>query len=800
MEQAVGTVRRGRPRLPAGVVRRALTATVRPALSPRAPLWLQRATVDSLGWLPLPRAVRAHATVLGGVPATSVTAPGAGHARAVLYLHGGGFVTGSPRGFRGLAAALSTVAGAPVWLVDYRLAPEHPYPAGLDDAVAAYRALLASGLPAERIVLAGDSAGGNLALSAALRLRAAGDPLPAGLVLISPWLDLALTGESIVGQAGVDAVLREPWLRACARIYQRDQSPADPLFADLAGLPPTLVLTGERELLVSDSDRFVERAGAAGVAVTYHRWPEMWHNFPIFAGLLRQADEAVDRIGDGIRGYFARAADRPGAEAAQAAQATRREPRVAIVGAGFGGIGLAIELTRRGHRDFVMIDKADRIGGVWRENTYPGAACDIPSIQYCFTSDPRPDWPRRYSGQADIVAYLRDCVTRYGLTDHLRLDTEVASAEHEDGRWVLRTTAGERIEADVLAFACGQLNRPSYPDIPGLDQYGGTMFHSAQWRHDHDLAGRNVAVVGTGPSALQFVPAIAPNVGRLTVYQRTPTWVMAKMDGPYSAAQQERARRNPSRMNAARRGWDAFEEYLTLGITRHRALLTPFKLMSRAMLRQQVEDPVTRQKLTPTIEFGCKRVGFSNDWYPTFNLPNVDLVTDSIEAVTRTGIRTTAGDREHDTIILGTGFTATEFLAPIQVRAGGKDLADAWKDGARAYLGLAVAGFPNMFLMYGPNTNLGSGSIVMMLEAQARYIGSAVDLLADGTAGRLELRSDVDDAYAEQVQRRLAGTAWVTCNSWYTTESGRVTTNWPGALREYRRRTEHLELADYRVG
>jgi cation diffusion facilitator CzcD-associated flavoprotein CzcO/acetyl esterase/lipase len=831
MEQAVGTSAggissgRGRPRLPAGVVRRALRATVRPALSPRAPLWLQRATVDSLGWLPLPRAVRTHTTVLGGVPAMSVTGPGAEHGRAVLYLHGGGFVTGSPRGFRGLAAALSTVAGAPVWLVDYRLAPEHPYPAGLDDTVTAYRALLAAGLPAERIVLAGDSAGGNLALSAALRLRAAGDPLPAGLVLISPWLDLALTGESITGQAGVDAVLREPWLRSCARTYQRDQSPADPLFADLAGLPPTLVLTGERELLVSDSERFVERAGAAGVPVTYHCWPRMWHDFPIFAGLLTAADEAVDRIGAGIRGFFAAAAERPGPGAEPAAAGVaggqaagvaggqvagapaepvrvgRREPRVAIVGAGFGGIGLAIELTRRGHRDFVMIDKADRIGGVWRENTYPGAACDIPSIQYCFSSDPRPDWPRRYSGQADIVAYLQDCVTRYGLTDHLRLNTEVAAASYQDGRWVLRTAAGERIEADLLAFACGQLNRPSYPDIPGLDQFGGTMFHSALWRHDHDLAGRDVAVIGTGPSALQFVPAIAPNVGRLTVYQRTPTWVLAKMDGPYTPAQHERARRNPNRLAAARRGWDAFEEYLTLGITRHRALLTPFKVMSRAMLRQQVQDPATRAKLTPTIEFGCKRVGFSNDWYPTFNLPTVDLVTESIEAVTRTGITTTAGSREHDTIILGTGFTATEFLAPIQVHgAGGKDLAEVWKDGARAYLGLAVAGFPNMFLMYGPNTNLGSGSIVMMLEAQARYIAGAVDLLADRTVGELDLRCDVDDAYAEEVQRRLAGTAWVSCNSWYSTESGRVTTNWPGALREYRRRTARLELSDYRAG
>jgi cation diffusion facilitator CzcD-associated flavoprotein CzcO len=310
-----------------------------------------------------------------------------------------------------------------------------------------------------------------------------------------------------------------------------------------------------------------------------------------------------------------------------------------------------------------------------------------------------------------------------------------------------------------------------------------------------------VAVIGTGSSALQFVPEIAPVTARLTVFQRTAGWVVPKLDGPYSARQQARYRRWPATMTAARRGWDQFEELLTYGLTRHRAVLAPLRLAGRALLRQQVNDPELRRKLTPAVEFGCKRIGFSNDWYPTFNRSTVDLVTTPIAAVTEAGVRTADGAlTEVDTIILGTGFAATEFLAPIRVRgAGGRDLADAWRDGARAYLGITVPGFPNMFLMYGPNTNLGSGSIVQMLEGQARYIGSAVDLLAAGGVRSLEVRSDVADAYDRWTQHRLRGTAWVGCQNWYRTATGRVTNNWPGQLGDYRRRTDHLELADYRA-
>jgi cation diffusion facilitator CzcD-associated flavoprotein CzcO/acetyl esterase/lipase len=732
----------------------------------------------------------------------------AGTARTVLYLHGGGFVTGSPRTFRGLAAALSWATGAVVHLVDYRLAPEHPYPAALDDTLAAYRALLATGIPADRVVLAGDSAGGNLALSAALRLRDQGEPLPAGLVLISPWLDLALTGRSVTEQARADPELRASWLRACARAYlggdlaaAPDTSPdTSPLGADPTGLPPLHVVAGTDEVLVSDADRLAERAAAAGVPVTYQRWPGMWHDFPVFTGLLAAADEAVEGIGATVRGWWAARPERPERRPAEAGGAA--EPSVVVVGAGFGGIGMAIELTRRGRRDVTVLERADRIGGVWRDNTYPGAACDIPSVQYCFSYQQRPDWPRRYSGRADIADYLDGCVRQYGLADRIRLGTDVRSADFDDaaGRWTLRTADGGELTADVLVFACGQLGRPARPDLPGLDRFAGRVFHSARWDHGYDLAGRRVAVIGTGSSALQFVPEIAGSVGHLTVFQRTAGWVLPKLDGPYTARQHARYRRRPAALAAARRRWDLFEEFLTAGITRHRSLLAPLRLVSLAMLRLQVRDPAVRRRLTPQIEFGCKRVGFSNDWYRTFNRSTVDLVTESIVSVTETGVRTADGRlHEVDAIILGTGFHSTEFLAPIEVSgSAGRNLAAQWRDGARAYLGITVPGFPNMFLLYGPNTNLGSGSIVHMLECQTRYVADAVELIGTGVSP-LDVRPDVAEAYDRETQRRLARTAWVSCQNWYRTASGRVTNNWPGGLREYRRRTARVEPADYRM-
>ncbi|WP_051819177.1 flavin-containing monooxygenase [Streptomyces sp. NRRL S-920] len=477
-------------------------------------------------------------------------------------------------------------------------------------------------------------------------------------------------------------------------------------------------------------------------------------------------------------------------------------PRVAIVGAGFGGIGLAIALKRAGHHDFVIVERAADIGGVWRDNTYPGAACDIPSHLYCYSFEPRRDWGRRYASQAEILRYLHDCADKYGLRSHLRVNTEVESAEFDEGSalWRLRTGAGETIEAEVLVPACGQLSNPRIPRIPGADRFTGHTVHSARWSHDHDLTGRWVAVIGTGSSALQIVPEIAPLTGHLTVFQRSAPYVVPKWDRVYRPPSRWSRRLPPLPQKLARLGWWLFNEALVSGLTRRWPTARLTERGSQMQLRTQLDDPELREKLTPRSELGCKRVGISSTYYPALNRPDVSLVTEPITEITDSAVRTADGVRHPvDTIIYATGFAATEFLASLRVRGrGGRELSEVWRDGARAYLGMAVPGFPNMFMIYGPNTNIGAGSAIYMIESQIRYITAAVRELTRGRTRFLEVRAEVAEAFDQDVQRRLRRSVWSTCTSWYRHSSGRVTNNWPGQTADYRRRTARLNRADYR--
>ena len=468
-------------------------------------------------------------------------------------------------------------------------------------------------------------------------------------------------------------------------------------------------------------------------------------------------------------------------------------PSVLIVGAGFGGVAMAIELRRAGFTDVTVVEKADELGGVWRENTYPGAGCDIPSPYYSFSYAPNPTWPMRFSLQPEILAYLRRVADRFGIRP--RCGVEVTAADFDGGRWRVRTADGEELSADVLVFAVGQLSRPAMPDIPGLDSFAGPSFHSAHWDHSCDLTGKRVAVIGTGASAIQFVPRIQPSVERLTVFQRTAPWVVPKPDVAYS----EWRRRLRAVQQLERAVFWTTGELAAFGLKGNRTVTRTVEWIARRHLRRQVADPGVRAKLTPDYRIGCKRVLFSNDYLPTLQEPNVRLETAAITKITPTGVRTADGaTHEADVLIHGTGFRATEFLAPIEVRgAGGRPLADAWTGGARAYLGIAVPEFPNMFLMYGPNTNLGSGSIVYMLERQARYIRQAVEHIAAGRSC-LDVRPDVAERFDDEVQRRLAGSTWTLCRSWYREDSGRVSTNWPGLVTEYHRRTKTLDTADFR--
>lgn len=478
------------------------------------------------------------------------------------------------------------------------------------------------------------------------------------------------------------------------------------------------------------------------------------------------------------------------------------QPKVVITGAGFGGLGMAIELKRAGLDNFTILEKATELGGVWRENTYPGAGCDVPAPLYSFSFAPNQTWPRRYSLQPEIHRYMKRTATEYGIEQHIRYETEVSSAEFDShhGRWTLHTNHGDA-EADVFVPAVGQLNRPGYPDIPGLEWFRGRIFHSARWDHDYNLTGKRVGVIGTGASAIQFVPEVQREAAKLLVFQRSAPYVFPKFDREYQPWRHRMFRAFPVIQLAGRLGLWLFGETATLGLTGNKLVAKLIEWITLAYLMKKVPDKRLRAKLRPDYQVGCKRVLFSNNYYDAIIQPNVELVTERISEITSNGVRTADDvEREVDVLILGTGFKATEFLAPMKVRGlGGRDLGEVWHEGARAYLGITVPEFPNMFLMYGPNTNLGWNSIIYMLERQARYIVQAVRELTREPGRYLEVRSDVECRFDDEIQRRLRRSVWTLCRSWYRNSNGRVTTNWPGLVSEYHRRTRRLDLTDYRI-
>ncbi|MEV6876419.1 NAD(P)/FAD-dependent oxidoreductase [Amycolatopsis sp. NPDC051128] len=482
---------------------------------------------------------------------------------------------------------------------------------------------------------------------------------------------------------------------------------------------------------------------------------------------------------------------------------TAKGPSVLIVGTGFGGIGTAIELKRAGFTDFTLLESAAEPGGVWRDNTYPGAACDIPSPLYSFSFEPNPRWPKRFSHQPDILAYLRRVIAKYGLEPHIRYRTEVTGAafDEERGVWRVETRSGETYEADVFVPAVGQLSRPALPGIPGRDSFAGDAFHSARWDHGVELTGKRVAVVGTGASAIQFVPELRKHAKHVTVFQRTPPYVLAKADPSYRRWQHWLFEHLPATQLLGRLRIFLLAEYATYAITRHPALAKMFELRTAQLRRRHVKDPELRAKLEPAYPLGCKRILFSNDYLPALARPNVDVETRRISAITETGVRVEDGtELRADVLVYGTGFAATDFLGGLKVLGlGGRSLHDAWSGGARAYLGITVPGFPNMFCVYGPNTNLGAGSIIYMIERQARYIRQAVEQLARPGVSYVDVRPEVEERYDAEVQKRLGRSVWSACTSWYRQADGRVTTNWPGLVTEYDRRTRRLDLRDYRV-
>ncbi|WP_040794455.1 flavin-containing monooxygenase [Nocardia higoensis] len=482
-----------------------------------------------------------------------------------------------------------------------------------------------------------------------------------------------------------------------------------------------------------------------------------------------------------------------------------RTPSVLIIGAGFAGMGLALELLRSGFDDFVILERAADLGGVWRENTYPGAACDVPSPLYSYSFEPRSDWPRRFSEQRDIHEYMRTVARKYDLERFIRFSTEVTDAEFDEatGDWMVTTADGQQWGATILVPAVGQLSRPALPNIPGIDTFAGPAFHSAEWDHDIDPTGKRVACIGTGASAIQYIPRIQPQVLELTLFQRSAAWVLPKPDVEYRPMHHALFRYVPPVRLAERfLIWLTFE-FLSLGLTDLPWIKRPVVALADRHRETQVPDPVLRAKLTPDYEPGCKRGLFSNEYFPALGQSNVTVETTGIAEITATGVRTVDGtEYPVDMIIYGTGFKGTEFLAPMNIYGlGGTKLADVWGSaGARAYLGMSVPRFPNLFMMYGPNTNVGAGSIIYMLESQARYIRQVVSYVTARPGRYLAVRADVEQNWDDWLQRRLKKTPWNFCSSWYRNAAGRITNNWPAVTALFRWKTRRFDPGEYEVG
>jgi cation diffusion facilitator CzcD-associated flavoprotein CzcO len=475
--------------------------------------------------------------------------------------------------------------------------------------------------------------------------------------------------------------------------------------------------------------------------------------------------------------------------------------RVAIIGAGAGGLGLAIRLLKSGRRDFVVFEASDGVGGTWRANTYPGAACDVPSHLYSYSFALKPDWSRTYATQPEILQYFEKCADRFGVRPHLRYGTRISAARWDEGArcWHLRDAEGSTYEAEVVVSAIGTFTTPSVPEIDGLESFAGPCFHSARWEHEHDLAGRRVAVIGTGASAAQIVPELAKGAQEVSVFQRTPQWILPRSDKPFTDEEKRRFARNPVAARRHRREiyW-AFEN--TIAFRHDDEVAEQLKGLALSHIDHRIADDELRAKLTPDYPFGCKRTLVCSDFYKALLRDNVELVTERIGHVTPGSVVTADGrERAVDAIVLATGFKASEYLEGIDVvGVGGRRLHDDWSEVAHAYLGLTVSGYPNFFMLYGPNTNQGGNSIIVILEAQATYVLAALRAMRWRRARAVDVRREVMDSYNQELAEALAGTVWSNgCQSYFKNANGKIATQLPQTSRWYAKRTRRFRMREY---
>ncbi len=475
---------------------------------------------------------------------------------------------------------------------------------------------------------------------------------------------------------------------------------------------------------------------------------------------------------------------------------------IAIIGSGFSGLCFGIQLKKLAYDSFTIFEKADRVGGTWRDNVYPGAACDVPSFFYCFSFEQKTDWSRKWAPQSEILDYMDECARKYDLLRHIRFNTEISSAKWDEEAcvWRICTSKGEEIEAEVLVSGVGQLNRPHMPQIDGAENFKGAAFHSARWRHDIDFSGKTVGVIGNAASAIQFIPQIAPSVAKLDIFQRSANWMVPRNDFAYTEESKRRFTRYPLLAKLYR--WLIYfqHEMNWLTFIGNGVVSSRIARAADQYMRTTVKNPKLHQLLTPDYKIGGKRILISDDYYAALNRQNVEIVSGAIDHVTEAGVVTKDG-REFpiDILIYATGFESTEFLAPMTIQGrDGHRLEEEWKPGARAYLGISAAGYPNLFLMYGPNTNLGHNSIIFMIECQTNYILDCLRQMKERSIDAIDLRRDVMEEFDARVQQELSHTVWATTGkSWYKTDAGRITNNWSRSTISYWWETRDADLQKY---
>ena len=481
---------------------------------------------------------------------------------------------------------------------------------------------------------------------------------------------------------------------------------------------------------------------------------------------------------------------------------TTPDHHVLIVGGGFAGIGMAIRLEQEGVSDFLLVEQEDGIGGTWRDNHYPGCACDVPAPLYSFSFAPNPEWSRLYAGYAEIRRYIEDCVDEYGVRGRIRTSAQLTSAawDDDDQLWRCEINGEEQLTARVLIGALGGLTKPSIPDLGGLGTFTGHVFHSARWDHGVDLKGKRVAVVGTGASAIQIVPEIAREAAQVDVYQRTPPWVLPKIDFAFGAAAKRLFKTVPLTQKALRGAIYAIHESVAVGNTIEPRLHAPLEAWAKSHIRRQIRDRELRRAVTPDYRIGCKRILISNDWYSTLDKDHVELIPHGVDAVTPQGVVADGAERPADAIVLATGFRPTDLLTPLELKGrGGADVNDTWREAIHAHRGTTIAGFPNLFILTGPNSGTGHQSQLYMIECQHEYVLGALRAMLDEGLASVDVRAQAEAHFNDRVQARMQRTVWLRggCSSWYLDPNGRNVTLWPSFTFQYRAATAKFDRHNY---